>query len=175
MFLNKAIIFGNLTRDPERKSLPSGMAVVSMGVATNRVYISNGQKQTEVEFHNVVIFGKQAELVAQYLKKGSSVLVEGRIKTRNWQDQQGQKHYKTEIIADRVQFGPKSSGQSAGGNYNSGGFQASPAQTIQPEGSLAVPEPEIPVIEEDEAKNPGPINEGLIEDDGEIDIKDIPF
>ncbi|MFH0739795.1 MAG: single-stranded DNA-binding protein [bacterium] len=161
MFLNKAIIFGNLTRDPERKSLPSGMAVVSLGVATNRVYISNGQKQTEVEFHNVVAFGKQAEVIAQYLRKGSGVLVEGRIKTRNWQDQQGQKHYKTEIIADRVQFGPKSSGQA---------FQSptGATQTIHPE-------PEIPVIDEEEAKNPGPIsNESLIEDE-EIDVKDIPF
>jgi len=168
MFLNKAIIFGNLTRDPERKSLPSGMAVVSMGVATNRVYISNGQKQTEVEFHNVVAFGKQAEVIAQYLRKGSGVLVEGRIKTRNWQDQQGQKHYKTEIIADRVQFGPKTSSQSTGGDYGNAGFQAKPNQPIQSES-------EIPVIEESEANNPGPINESLIEDDGEIDVKDIPF
>ncbi|MDD5738769.1 MAG: single-stranded DNA-binding protein [Candidatus Pacebacteria bacterium] len=172
MFLNKAIIFGNLTRDPERKSLPSGMAVVSLGVATNRVYISNGQKQEEVEFHNVVAFGKQAEVIAQYLKKGSSLLVEGRLKTRNWQDQQGQKHYKTEIIADRVQFGPRSSGQSGSGNYNSEGFQSQagtrPNQSPQQE-------PEIPVIEEEEAKNPGPISsEGLI-DDEEIDVKDIPF
>jgi single-strand DNA-binding protein len=158
MFLNKVFIFGNLTRDPERKSLPSGMAVVSLGVATNRVYVVNGQKQEEVEFHNVVAFGKQAEVIAQYLKKGSSLLVEGRIKTRNWQDPQGQKHYKTEIIADRVQFGPKSSGQN---------FQSSSSQTIQSE-------PEIPVIEESEANNPGPNNDSLI-DDSEIDIKDIPF
>ncbi|MEK7104326.1 MAG: single-stranded DNA-binding protein [Patescibacteria group bacterium] len=169
MFLNKAIIFGNLTRDPERKSLPSGMAVVSMGVATNRVYISNGQKQTEVEFHNVVAFGKQAEVIAQYLRKGSGVLVEGRIKTRNWQDNTGQKHYKTEIIADRVQFGPKSSSQSAGGNYGNPGFQPSPSQTVQSE-------PEIPVIEEEEANNPSPIsNEGLIDDNEDIDISKIPF
>lgn len=170
MYLNKAIIFGNLTRDPERKSLPSGMAVVSLGVATNRIYISNGQKQEEVEFHNVVAFGKQAEVIAQYLKKGSSLLVEGRIKTRNWQDQQGQKHYKTEIIADRVQFGPKSSGQSVSGNYGNAGFQSptGATQTIQPE-------PEIPVIDEEEAKNPGPISSDSLIDDNEIDIKDIPF
>jgi len=170
MFLNKAIIFGNLTRDPERKSLPSGMAVVSLGVATNRVYVSNGQKQEEVEFHNVVAFGKQAEVIAQYLKKGSSLLVEGRLKTRNWQDQQGQKHYKTEIIADRVQFGPKSSGQLSSGSYGgNAGFQSDSNQTIQAE-------PEIPVIEENEAKNPGPIsNEGLMGENDDIDIKDIPF
>ncbi len=170
MYLNKAIIFGNLTRDPERKSLPSGMAVVSLGVATNRVYVVNGQKQEEVEFHTVVAFGKQAEVIAQYLKKGSSLLVEGRIKTRNWQDPQGQKHYKTEIIADRVQFGPKSSGQSTGGSYGgNAGFQAGSSQTIQQE-------PEIPVIEEDEAKNPGPISsEGLIDDNEDIDISKIPF
>jgi single-strand DNA-binding protein len=162
MFLNKVFIFGNLTRDPERKSLPSGMAVVSLGVATNRVYVSNGQKQEEVEFHTVVSFGKQAEVIAQYLKKGSSILVEGRIKTRNWQDNAGQKHYKTEIIADRVQFGPKSSGQTTP-------FQAGQSQSIQQE-------PEIPVIEESEANNPSPItNEGLIDDNEDIDISKIPF
>jgi len=169
MFLNKVFIFGNLTRDPERKSLPSGMAVVSLGVATNRVYISNGQKQEEVEFHNVVAFGKQAEVIAQYLRKGSSLLVEGRIKTRNWQDNAGQKHYKTEIIADRVQFGPKTSGQSTGGNYGNAGFQANPSQPVQSE-------PEIPVIEEEVANNPGPISsDGLIDDNEDIDISKIPF
>ncbi|MDD4989739.1 MAG: single-stranded DNA-binding protein [Candidatus Pacebacteria bacterium] len=164
MFLNKIIIFGNLTKDPERRSLPSGQAVVSMGIATNRVYFDqNRQKHEEAEFHNVVIFGRQAEVAAQYLKKGSSVLIEGRIKTRNWQDQQGQKHYKTEIIAERMQLGPRTAG-----SYNSGIPQQQPSQSGQNE-------PEIPIIEETSPIVENPIIEGLSEDEGEIDVSKIPF
>ncbi len=170
MYLNKVFVFGNLTRDPERRSLPSGQAVVSFGLATNRVFIGrDGQKKEEVEFHNIVIFGKTAETAAQYLKKGSSVLIEGRLRTNNWMDNAGVKHYKTEIITDRMQFGPRTAG--SGGNYSGGGnFQ--PSATNQPQQA----EPEIPVIEESVANNPGPSNESLIEDDGEdIDISKIPF
>lgn len=109
MYLNKAIIFGNLTRDPELRSLPSGAPVSSFSVATNRVWKDkNGVKQESVDYHNVVVFGRQAEIVSQYLKKGSSVLVEGRIQTRSWDGTDGQKKYRTEIVADRVQFGPSS-------------------------------------------------------------------
>ncbi len=107
MYLNKVFIAGNLTRDPELKALPSGSKVSSFGVATNRVwYDQNKQKQETVEFHNIVVFGRQAETTAQYLKKGSGVLVEGRIQTRSW-DKDGQKQYRTEIIAERVQFGSR--------------------------------------------------------------------
>ncbi len=112
MYLNKAIIIGNLTRDPEVKSLPSGVRVTSFSLATNRVWKDkNGAKQESVDYHNVVTFGKQAELVGQYLKKGQSALVEGRMQTRSWDDTAtGTKKYRTEVIADRVQFGPKASG-----------------------------------------------------------------
>ncbi|OHA18747.1 MAG: single-stranded DNA-binding protein [Candidatus Taylorbacteria bacterium RIFCSPHIGHO2_01_FULL_46_22b] len=114
MFLNKALIIGNLTRDPELRSLPSGIQVSSFSVATNRVYKDkDGNKKEQADFHNVVVFGRQAELVAQYLKKGSSVLVEGRMQTRSWDDKDGQKKYRTEIVADRVQFGPRGSGSSS--------------------------------------------------------------
>lgn len=107
MYLNKAIIFGNLTRDPELRSLPSGAPVTSFAVATNRVWKDkNGAKQESVDYHNVVVFGRQAEIVSQYLRKGSSVLVEGRIQNRSWDGTDGQKKYRTEIVADRVQFGP---------------------------------------------------------------------
>ena len=110
MYLNKAFVFGNLTRDPEVRSLPSGVQVTSFSVATNRVWKDkDGAKQESVEYHNIVVFGRQAETSAQYLKKGSSVLIEGRIQTRSW-DADGQKKYRTEIVADRVQFGPRSSG-----------------------------------------------------------------
>ncbi len=114
MYLNKAIIIGNLTRDPEIKSLPSGVQVASFSVATNRVWKDkNGVKQENVDYHNVVVFGRQAEIVGQYLKKGGSVLVEGRMQTRSWDDASGQKKYRTEIIADRIQFGPRREGSSA--------------------------------------------------------------
>ncbi|MBI2476153.1 MAG: single-stranded DNA-binding protein [Candidatus Taylorbacteria bacterium] len=112
MYLNKAIIIGNLTRDPEMRALPSGMGVCSFGVATNRVWKDKeGNKKEQADFHNIVVFGRQAETCSQYLKKGQSVLVEGRIQNRSWDDKvSGEKKYKTEIVADRVQFGPKSSG-----------------------------------------------------------------
>lgn len=114
MYLNKAFVFGNLTRDPELRSLPSGNKVTSFAVATNRVWKDKeGNKQESAEFHNIVVFGRQAETVSQYLKKGSSVLIEGRIQTRSWDDKDGQKKYRTEIVADRVQFGPRGSGNSA--------------------------------------------------------------
>ncbi len=110
MYLNKAIVIGNLTRDPEQKSLPSGIAVTSFSVATNRVYKDkDGNKQEQSEFHNIVVFGRQAETSGQYLKKGQSVLVEGRMQTRSW-EQDGVKKYRTEIVADTVQFGPKAGG-----------------------------------------------------------------
>lgn len=113
MYLNKAMIYGNLTRDPEMKALPSGMQVCSMSLATNRVYTDrDGKKQENTDYHNVVVFGKQAETSAKWLTKGSGVYVEGRLQTRSW-DKDGQKQYRTEIVADRVQFGPKSSGGSA--------------------------------------------------------------
>jgi single-strand DNA-binding protein len=108
MYLNKALVIGNLTRDPENKALPSGIQVASFSVATNRVWKDkNGAKQEAVDYHNIVVFGRQAETVSQYLKKGSSVLVEGRMQTRSWDGQDGQKKYRTEIIADRIQFGPR--------------------------------------------------------------------
>lgn len=114
MYLNKAIIIGNLTRDPELKALPSGVKVASFGVATNRVWKDkNGVKQENVDFHNVVVFGRQADIVGQYMKKGSSILVEGRMQTRSWDDANGVKKYRTEIIGERIQFGPRKEGTSS--------------------------------------------------------------
>lgn len=117
MYLNKALIIGNLTRDPELRALPSGVQVASFGVATNRVWKDkDGVKQEAADFHNVVVFGRQAETSAQYLKKGQQVMVEGRMQTRSWDDKtSGEKKYRTEVVADRVQFGQKSGG---------GGFSA---------------------------------------------------
>lgn len=115
MYLNKVLIYGNLTRDPELRALPSGSKVASMSIATNRVWKDqNGAKQESTEFHNVVVFSRQAEIAAQYLKKGSALFVEGRLQTRSW-EADGQKKYRTEIVADRIQFGPKGSGTGGGG------------------------------------------------------------
>jgi len=124
MYVNKAIILGNLTRDPEQRALPSGIAVTSFSVATNRIYKDKeGNKQEQTDFHNIVVFGRQAETSGQYLKKGQSVFVEGRIQTRSW-EQDGQKRYRTEIVADRVQFGPKSGSISSTSNQG----QAAPQE-----------------------------------------------
>jgi single-strand DNA-binding protein len=110
MYLNKALIVGNLTRDPELRSLPTGVKVTSFSVATNRVwYDQNKQKQEAADYHNIVVFGRPAETSAQYLKKGSQVMIEGRIQTRSWEGDDGKKNYRTEIVADRVQFGTRMS------------------------------------------------------------------
>lgn len=133
MYFNRAIIIGNLTRDPELRSLPSGIQVASLSVATNRVWRDkNGAKQESTDYHNVVVFGRQAETTAQYLKKGASLLVEGRLQTRSWDDASGQKKYRTEIIADRIQFGPRSGGVSApaaGGSSKKGEAAPEPASS----------------------------------------------
>ncbi|NCS98948.1 single-stranded DNA-binding protein [Candidatus Parcubacteria bacterium] len=108
MYINKAMIVGNLTRDPEQKTLPSGIAVTTFSLATNRVYKDKeGNKQENVDYHNIVVFGRQAETSGQYLKKGQSCFVEGRMQTRSW-EQDGVKKYRTEVVAESVQFGPKS-------------------------------------------------------------------
>jgi len=114
MYLNKAMIYGNLTRDPEMKALPSGMNVTSFSLATNRRYKDrDGNYQDAVDYHNITVFGRQAETVNQYLKKGSGAFVEGRLQTRSW-EKDGVKHYRTEVVADRIQFGPRTDGGGAG-------------------------------------------------------------
>ncbi|HUT96069.1 MAG TPA: single-stranded DNA-binding protein [Candidatus Paceibacterota bacterium] len=116
MNLNKAFLIGNLTRDPESRTLPSGQSVSSFGLATNRMWTDSEskEKKQQVEFHNVVAFGKLAEICNQYLKKGSLTMIEGRIQTRNWQGQNGETKYKTEIIAERLQMGPRKDSQVGG-------------------------------------------------------------
>lgn len=155
MYLNKVFVIGNLTRDPEMKSIPSGIKVTTFSLATNRVWKNkDGAKQESSEFHNIVVFGRQAETSAQYLKKGASALVEGRIQTRSWDAQDGTKKYRTEIVADNIQFGPRAGG--VAGGY-SGQTEASP-NSAKPE-SLNKTE-NIDTIEYPE---------------GEINPEDIPF
>ena len=110
MYLNKTTIIGNLTRDPELKALPSGIKVANFSLATNRTFKDkDGNKQEEVEYHNCVAFGNQGENIAKYMKKGSQLLVEGRLKTSSW-EKEGQKFYKTEIVVEGSQFGSKPTG-----------------------------------------------------------------
>lgn len=103
MDLNKAMIIGNVTRDPEMRSTPSGQSVCSFGVATNRVWKNQaGERQNKPEFHNIVAWAKLAETCSTYLKKGSKVYIEGRLQTRSWDDPSGVKKYRTEIIAQNM-------------------------------------------------------------------------
>lgn len=112
MNINKALIYGNITRDPEIRQLPNGTSVANLGVATNRHYTSQqGEKREETEFHNVVLFGRLAELAQQYLTKGGGVYIEGRLRTSSWDDKEtGQKRYRTEVIGEQMQFGPRRDG-----------------------------------------------------------------
>lgn len=177
MNLNKAFVLGNVTREPEVKALPSGQQVTSFGIATNRFYTSSaGEKKQEAEFHNIVCFGKLADISARYLNKGSLVLIEGRIKTRNWTNQAGAKQYRTEIIAESLQLGPKgASSPSTGSDY------AKPSYGQRPEPEQAPRQEEIPIIEENYTPTPVDVAEDSktvsFEGDAadEIDVKDIPF
>ncbi len=154
MFYNKAIIIGNVTRDPEIKALPSGAKVASLSIATNRVWKDQaGAKKEQTDFHNIVVFGRQAEITAQYVKKGSILMVEGRIQTRSWDDQSGQKRYRTEIVADRIQFGPRQTPQHPGGVYRA---------DSDPQGSAPAPKEDKDV-------------ETIEYPDDDINAEDIPF
>tara|TARA_B100000745_G_scaffold261784_1_gene185717 strand:+ start:1449 stop:1895 length:447 start_codon:yes stop_codon:yes gene_type:complete len=145
MYINKVFIYGNLTRDPELKALPSGSQVASFSVATNRTYKDqNGQQQDSVEYHNIVMFGRQAEVVGQYLKKGRPVFLEGRLQTRNW-EKDGVKHYRTEVIADRFQFGPSLRDGQGGAPAAS----AAPAQEQAAPSSDAIQYPDEDINPED--------------------------
>ena len=131
MNLNKVILIGRLTRDPEIRSLPSGQQVASFGLATGRFFTNkSGQKQQQTEFHNIVLFGRLAEIASQYLTKGSLAMIEGRLQTRTWQDSNGNQRSRTEIVAQTLQLGPKAAGKAA------------PPEKEMP------PQEEIPIIEE---------------------------
>ncbi|MDQ3245098.1 MAG: single-stranded DNA-binding protein [bacterium] len=144
MYLNKAIVIGNLTRDPEVRALPGGNKVCSFSVATNRVWKDkSGAKQESADYHNIVAFGRQAETIAQYMKKGNSILVEGRMQTRSWDDKtSGEKKYRTEIIADRTQFGPKGGASTAGGTTGSA-LNPKEQENSMDDGGIEYPEEDI--------------------------------
>jgi single-strand DNA-binding protein len=120
MNLNRATIIGNLTRDPEVKTIPSGQTVANFSVATNLIWKDSqtGEQKTQVEYHNIVAWRRLGEICGQYLKKGSKIYIEGRLQTRSWDDQNGVKHYRTEINADNMIMldrANQSGGQQTGG------------------------------------------------------------
>lgn len=121
MDLNRATILGRLTRDPEVKSTPSGQSVANIGVATSRVWKdASGTRQERPEYHNVVLWGKLADIAGQYLGKGRRVYIEGRLETRDWTGQDGVKRYRTEIIAENLIMldAPRTGGSSQGENFS---------------------------------------------------------
>ena len=146
MYLNKVLLYGNLTRDPELKALPSGQQVASFGLATNRSFKNrDGQQQEQTEFHNIVAFGRTAEVMGQYLKKGRPIYVEGRLQTRSW-DKDGAKQYRTEIIVDSFQFGAQGGGDGArGGGYAApaAASAAAPAAAADMGADIQYPDEEI--------------------------------
>ena len=145
MYLNKAMIVGNLTRDPELKTLPSGMKVTSFSIATNRVWKdAQGNKKEAADFHNIVVFGRQAETSAQYLAKGSQVLIEGRLQTQSWDDATtGKKMYRTEIVAERVQFGSRSQGVASSAPVAANPVSAPQVDTAPSADTIEYPEEDI--------------------------------
>jgi len=159
MNLNKAIIIGNLTQDPEVRTTPSGDKVANFGVATNFIWNdkASGEKKQKTEFHKVVAWRRLAEIAEQYLNKGALVMIEGRIETRNWDDQEsGQKRYMTEIIADNMQMGPRRGDAQqienrTGEDNKNGGTKNS--------------EDDLPTVDADSSSD----------SDDEVDVKDIPF
>jgi single-strand DNA-binding protein len=138
--VNKVILIGNLGRDPEVRSTPSGQPVASFSMATSRRWKDkNGNKQEETEWHNIVVWGKQAEIAGQYLKKGKQIYLEGRLQTRSWDDKQsGEKKYRTEVVCDNFQMlGQRGDSEGGGGgSYGGGGgsYGGGGGGSYEPEG-----------------------------------------
>ncbi len=131
---NKVILLGNLTRDPEVRYTPNGIAVASFAIAVNRKYKQGDETKEEVSYIDIVVFGKQAESCGQYISKGDSVLIDGRLQQRRWETEDGQKRSKVEVVAQSVNFMPKRSSPGQGASHG----QAEPAPEVP------VDESEIP-------------------------------
>jgi single-strand DNA-binding protein len=175
MYLNKAFVIGNLTRDPELKALPSGVKVCTFSLATNRVWkdLSTGERKSAVDYHNVVVFDRQAETSAQYLRKGQNALVEGRMQTRSWDTQDGKKMYRTEIVATSVQFGPKATGMSTGATATATSTEQVPNDSASPTAG-AVADTVSPSNSPSSAKAGVP-TDAIEYPEEEINPDDIPF
>ncbi len=177
MNLNKVILIGRLTQDPEARTTPSGQNVTTVNMATNRVWNDTSGRKEATEFHRVVAWGKLGDIASNYLKKGALVMIEGRLQTRSWDDKDsGKKRYMTEIIAENLQMGPRSAGASAG-SYEPGSYkrqaetnQSAPTPTGRGSDRSVGVDNEIPIIDENE-----PLNAGVEEDEMAIKEKDLPF
>ena len=189
MNLNRVIIIGRLAADPESRTTNTGQEVVSLRVATNRTWNNQaGQKQEQVEFHSITLWGRLAQIANQYLKKGGLVMIEGRLQTRNWTGQDNVKRYRTEIVAENIQLGPRSANPSSEGssyqgrnapwnNSNPSTSFGAGSQKFTSQPAKAAPKDEmeeIPVINEDEPPASPIISYNEIEE-AEVDLKDIPF
>jgi single-strand DNA-binding protein len=185
MNLNRVILIGNLTRDPEMRTISSGQSVCNFGMATNRTWTDQaGAKQQATEFHNIVAWRRLAEICGQYLKKGSLVMIEGRLQTRSWQAQDGTNRYRTEIVAENMQMGPRS-GQAgpASPDASQGGGDFSPSAssaTAAADESIKSAEDNTPTINLDEQGNPieegsPPTNSEQVENPGEPPSTTMPF
>lgn len=169
MDLNKVMLIGRLARDPELRAIPSGVAVANFAVATNFVYTDAAQvKQEKVEFHEIVTWRRLAEIAHQYLKKGAKVFIEGRLQTRSWNDQNGTKRYKTEIIADNLIMLDRPPASS--NTYRPSAISSAPAepQSFSPSAPKNAPAPATP--EEDL-----PTIEITDETEEEVKVEEIPF
>ena len=173
MNLNKVYLIGRLASDPEFRTTSGGQEVATLRLATNRVWNdrSSGQRNESTEFHTVVVWGRLAQIANQYLTKGSLAMIEGRLQTRSWDGQDGIKRYRTEIVAEGLQLGPrKTGGQAPAGRTET--KNEKPSLATVPAGRQETTEgkEEIPVINEDEP----PAGESEIEEE-EIQLKDVPF
>jgi single-strand DNA-binding protein len=166
MNLNKVILIGRLTQDPEVRMTASGTPVANVRMATNRYYSGkDGQRQEQTEFHSVVLWGRQAEIARDYLKQGQLAMVEGRLQTRSW-EKDGQKRYMTEVVAENVQLGPKAGSGGAGGDAGPAKPAAGAAKSSAP---AKTEDADIPVIDEDTVMDFGD------DEQKQVDPKDIPF
>ncbi|MFC1645045.1 single-stranded DNA-binding protein [Patescibacteria group bacterium] len=177
MNVNKVIIVGRLTRDPEVRTTNSGSTVANVGVATNRFWKDQGgQKQEQTEFHNIVLFGKTAELAGQYLVRGQEAYFEGRLQTSSYTGKDNVERKTTEIVAETMQFGSKPQG----GGYAGGGNSQAPAQNNQPVGAPAPASAPIP-NQNTSVPAPQPVADeniptiNLDDEPGEVRIEDVPF
>lgn len=154
MDLNKAMVIGRLTRDPEVRTTPNGATVCSFSIATNFNWTNQaGQKQEQVEYHNIVAWRKLAEIIGQYMKKGSRIYVEGRLATRSWEGTDGKKNYRTEIVADNIIM-LDSKGSSAAGGTAAGGQNLSSIPNQTPLAEQPEPKADIPDIQIDDSDIP---------------------
>lgn len=159
MNVNKVMLVGRLTRDVEIRNTPSGQSVASIGLATNRFWKDkNGQKQEQTEFHNVVLWGRLAEIAGQYLSKGQEAYIEGRLQTRKYTGKDNVERRTTEIVAENMQLGSRAQGSSAPSSAYNNPAPAQSSSTSQRE----TPVEEIPTINLDEEEN-------------EVKIEDVPF